>query len=72
MCELANGRKEVLPLLEAAGFYIVSMTAECWNEFCSDLGESHRFRGTVLSLTLREHPVGDMAGQRRRGGAAEV
>lgn len=47
-------------------FYVVSVTAERWSR-CSDLRESHMLWGAVLSPTLREHPVGDMAGQRRRG-----
>lgn len=38
LCESASGRKEVLPLLETASFYIVSVTAECWS-CCCDLGD---------------------------------
>lgn len=66
LLELANGRKEVLPVLEAANFSIVSVTAERWSCF-SDLGGSPRLWGAVLNLTLREHPVEAMVGQRRRG-----
>lgn len=64
LCELASGRKEVLPLLEAAEVLYCLCDCERWS-CCSDLRESHRLWGAVLSPTLREHPVEDMAGQRR-------
>lgn len=70
LCELASGRKEVIPLLEAASFLIVSVTAECWS-CCSDLGGSHSW-GAVLSLTLTEHPVKGMGGRGEGAGAAQV